>query len=95
MISSWLNFKELKILLSIYLVLITIFVSWGAIVYFNNKEEVITVSENVNENNITILTEKNCNIEQENYKATIKKYNGKIQVDYKNDFTIFKVVIPN
>ena len=28
-------------------------------------------------------------------KATIKKYNGKIQVDYKNDFTIFKVVIPN
>ena len=28
-------------------------------------------------------------------KATIEKYNGNIQVDYKNNFTIFKVVIPN
>ena len=28
-------------------------------------------------------------------KATIEKYNGKIEVDYKNGFTIFKVIIPN
>jgi len=28
-------------------------------------------------------------------KSTIEKYNGKIEVDYKNDFTIFKVTIPN
>ncbi|MBQ2836416.1 MAG: GHKL domain-containing protein [Clostridia bacterium] len=28
-------------------------------------------------------------------KSTIEKYNGKIEVDYKNDFTIFKVKIPN
>ena len=28
-------------------------------------------------------------------KATIEKYNGKIEVDCKNEFTIFKVIIPN
>ena len=28
-------------------------------------------------------------------KSTIEKYNGKIEVDYKNKFTIFKVTIPN
>ena len=28
-------------------------------------------------------------------KSTIEKYNGKIEVDYKNEFTIFKVTIPN
>jgi len=27
-------------------------------------------------------------------KSTIEKYNGKIEVDYKDDFTIFKVIIP-
>ena len=28
-------------------------------------------------------------------KDIVEKYNGKIEVDYKNEFTIFKVVIPN
>ena len=28
-------------------------------------------------------------------KATIEKYNGRIEVDYKNEFTIFRVIIPN
>ena len=28
-------------------------------------------------------------------KSTIEKYNGKIEVDYKDEFTIFKVIIPN
>ncbi len=28
-------------------------------------------------------------------KSTLEKYNGKIEVSYKNNFTIFKVTIPN
>ena len=28
-------------------------------------------------------------------KATVEKYNGTIQIDYKNNFTIFKVILPN
>ena len=28
-------------------------------------------------------------------KSTIEKYNGKIEVDCKDEFTIFKVIIPN
>ena len=65
--------SKTKVLISIILVLITIFVSLGAILYFNNKEEVIKVSQDVNETYTVILTEENTSIEQENYKATIKK----------------------
>lgn len=28
-------------------------------------------------------------------KSTVEKYNGKIEVSYKNNFTIFKVILPN
>ena len=77
-----------KVLISMVLVLIIVSVSFGAIIYFNNKKEVITVSENGNETYTVILTEKNCSIEQENYTATIKKYNGSAETVIIDENTI-------
>ena len=65
-----------KVILLIVSTVITISLVFGVIIYFNSKEEVITVSKSANETQTVTLTENNCSIEKEKYKATIKKYNG-------------------
>ena len=65
-----------KVLILIISILITISLAFGVLIYFNGKEQVITVSKNANETRTVPLTEKNCSIETEKHKATIKKYNG-------------------